>query len=447
MSRARVTFWLFRTKRADGTYHPRWRFRYLGPVGKAATASGFTDKGETKRLAQQLALEADEVRRGVRKAPQTADTESLKPIAEHVEAYLAWGNTQGGRGGRPWAERYRVLQEARLAWWVETLGLKTLRDITLPDVEKALQDKAAEGGVTGKTLSNVVMTLYGFAHWCVKRKYLSCDPLDGLRKFDCSVSPKNFRRAFTLEEVGNLLAVAPESRKLVYRVALVTGFRASEIKSLRVGDLDVENRTVLLKAEHAKNRQEAPCALPADLADGLGRHAEGRALEQELFPEFNPNHAVRLLDLDLGQAGIAKRTFGGKADFHSLRTTHVNLGIELGFDVKTAQALARHASPHLTMNVYGRANAERLRAAVEKLGEAIAGAESARNSRKEVKCGRLPLAVGAENLSQPHEFERDAAFAEVVGATGFEPATSWSRTRRSSQAEPRPDEMRETRGC
>ena len=27
----------------------------------------------------------------------------------------------------------------------------------------------------------------------------------------------------------------------------------------------------------------------------------------------------------------------------------------------------------------------------------------------------------------------------MVGARGFEPPTSWSRTRRSSQAEPRPD--------
>ena len=27
----------------------------------------------------------------------------------------------------------------------------------------------------------------------------------------------------------------------------------------------------------------------------------------------------------------------------------------------------------------------------------------------------------------------------VVGVTGFEPATSWSQTRRSSQAEPHPD--------
>jgi hypothetical protein len=31
---------------------------------------------------------------------------------------------------------------------------------------------------------------------------------------------------------------------------------------------------------------------------------------------------------------------------------------------------------------------------------------------------------------------------EVVGANGFEPSTSWSRTRRASQAALRPDRMR-----
>src|SRR5206468_2762129 len=106
-SRAKVGFWIFRTKRKDGTYHPRLRFRYIGADGKPKKGTGFTDRGETKRLAQQLALEADEIRRGIRKPPQAADTESLKPIGEHVEAYLSWGATQGGRGGRPWSETHQ----------------------------------------------------------------------------------------------------------------------------------------------------------------------------------------------------------------------------------------------------------------------------------------------------------------------------------------------------
>jgi hypothetical protein len=39
-----------------------------------------------------------------------------------------------------------------------------------------------------------------------------------------------------------------------------------------------------------------------------------------------------------------------------------------------------------------------------------------------------------KRLSQTIDLKR-----RMVGARGFEPPTSWSRTRRSSQAEPRPD--------
>lgn len=411
---------MFRTKRKDGTYHPRWRFRYLGPEGKPTAATGFTDKGETRRLAQQLALEADEIRRGLRKPSQPADTESLKPIADQIEAYLAWGRFQGGRGGRPWAKAYAGKQESALAWWVEVLKVGTLRDITLPGVESALQVKGKDG-VTGKTLSNLAGTLHAFVTWCFERNYLGGNPLEGLREFDKSVSPKNFRRAFTLEEVGSLLAATPEPRNLIYRLALVSGFRASEIKSLRVGNLDVEARTILLRAEDAKDRREAACALPADLAEALGRHVEGSEADRELFPDWDHNHAADQITADMKGAGIEKRTFHGKADFHSLRTTHVNLGIELGFDVKTAQALARHKSPHLTMNVYGRASAERLRAAVDRLGEAVSGAESARNSQKAVKRDALPLAAGAESMGYPHAAHGDGNKLEMVGARGLEP--------------------------
>jgi hypothetical protein len=41
------------------------------------------------------------------------------------------------------------------------------------------------------------------------------------------------------------------------------------------------------------------------------------------------------------------------------------------------------------------------------------------------------------NCSEPGKV-RTADCCKVVGASGFEPPTSWSRTRRSSQAEPRP---------
>jgi integrase len=420
MSRVKVGFWLYRTKRSDGTYHPRWRVRYHGPDGKLTAATGFTDKGETRRLAQQLASEADEIRRGVRQPIHPADSESLKPISEHVGAYLAWGRTQGGRGGRSWAQDYATKQETNLNWWREALNAATLREITLPAVETALQEKA-KTGVTGKTLSNISGTLRAFVLWCVERKYLKENPLHGLRQFDTSVSRENYRRAFTLDEVGKLLAATPEPRKSIYRLALVSGFRASEIKSLKVGDLDTKNQTILLRAEHAKDRREAVSSLPFDLAGALSSITEGRKPEDCLFESWEHNHAADQITADMKQAGIPKRTFGGKADFHSLRTTHVNLSVMLGFDVKTAQTLARHKDPHLTMNVYGRADSGRLKAAVEKMGEALREAESARISETEVKRSAFGLAVGDGIGAYPHDAHGDNRRLEVVGARGIEP--------------------------
>src|SRR5271154_1228061 len=48
-------------------------------------------------------------------------------------------------------------------------------------------------------------------------------------------------------------------------------------------------------------------------------------------------------------------------------------------------------------------------------------------------CQRFSLTRGSGTVSCQERYEK------MVGASGFEPPTSWSRTRRSSQAEPRPE--------
>ena len=53
----------------------------------------------------------------------------------------------------------------------------------------------------------------------------------------------------------------------------------------------------------------------------------------------------------------------------------------------------------------------------------------------------LPVDVLVNRKSSPaiNHGVGDKFRKTMVGASGFEPPTSWSRTRRSSQAEPRPD--------
>jgi hypothetical protein len=103
-----------------------------------------------------------------------------------------------------------------------------------------------------------------------------------------------------------------------------------------------------------------------------------RAVYKEL-PSFIPEHPLlyvprdpaRELDKDLAAAGIPKYTKAGKLDFHALRVTYINLIIESGVTVKEAQALARHTTPQMTMNIYGRTREERLFEAVEKIAQHV----------------------------------------------------------------------------
>lgn len=80
-----------------------------------------------------------------------------------------------------------------------------------------------------------------------------------------------------------------------------------------------------------------------------------------------PSHPARELDKDLQTAEIPKYTPEGKLDFHACRVAYINLVLESGATVKEAQALARYATPQLTMNVYGRTREERLAEAIEKV--------------------------------------------------------------------------------
>ena len=79
------------------------------------------------------------------------------------------------------------------------------------------------------------------------------------------------------------------------------------------------------------------------------------------------------LDADLVRAGIPKEAIGGKLDFHAVRLAYINLVIEAGATVKEAQTLARHATPQMTLGVYGRTREERLHQVVEHVATVLQG--------------------------------------------------------------------------
>ena len=238
-------------------------------------------------------------------------------------------------------------------------------------------------GRSGKTLTNYVGALGAFCKWCVQRGYLTIDPLASIAPFD--TTPQSQRRAMTSEEITALLEVCPSHRRLLYEVAFLTGLRVNELRNLTVGHLDVENSGLRLDAEWTKNRKPGFQPLPATLTNHLQEYAgtdDAPRLYAQAYGDnvanaptdpllYVPSHTARTMDQDLETAGIEKYGPGGKLDFQACRVAYINMVIESGVTVKEAQELARHSTPQLTMNVYGRARPERLTEAVEKVGETV----------------------------------------------------------------------------
>jgi integrase len=303
--------------------------------------------------------------------PATEDQQPWRNFVDTMQDYLAYGEAQGGRGGRPWGHTHARNQRARLAWWHEQIGFDTPEDLmnALRPVEAALV-RLRDRGRTGKTLRNYQESLQSFCRWCVDRGYLPADPLARLRKFDAS--PRTRRRALTLPDIAAIMAVAAPERRLLYEMALFSGLRLGELRHLKGAHLDIERGGVRLEAEWTKNRRAGFQPLPAHLVARLARATEFPS--SPLLRAPSQPQLTRLFDRDLQAAGIEKVNQQGVVVFHSWRGTYGTLLDSLGASPKETQELMRHATPMLTMQRYVQARLEWQKRLVQNMAELVRSA-------------------------------------------------------------------------
>ncbi len=361
---------------------------FVDHVGTRRFFVGTKSRRETIAMAQRLEDEATQVRYGYKPAPTAAARHRGRPFPEVVEEHIAWGRAFGRRDGKPWTPDYADRKTNYLRLWAETLGLQTLADLdgVLPRVEAVLAELAA-AGLAGSTLAARADALRSFCGWCLIRGYLRENPLQGLARIDKTADTE--RRALTVEEITRLFAVAPLWRRLVYAVALTTGFRKRELRRLDRADLDLENRRLSLQWRLTKNRKPTTQYLPAKLVEELAFFADS-GTPGELYAKaggryalpaspllFVPSHIIRRFDRDLARAAIPKETHEGRLDFHALRASFVTLGAEAGANPKELQSMARHADPRLTFGVYAKQRDPRMAELAERIGDALPSLECA----------------------------------------------------------------------
>ena len=293
------------------------------------------------------------------------------PLSEHLDHWTDHLRKKGTTDKQIRLLRRRceaVFEWARWRWW---------SDCNTRQAEHVLEELRG-GGVSIRTSNFYRQALRQFARWMLTNRRAAENPFDSLPSLNPATDIRHGRRALNADEVTRLLSATRAAvkrfrmdgaeRTMLYETAIQTGLRASELRTLTVGDLDFDDLTVTVQACYSKHRREDVLPLRRDLAAKLAEHVQGRSPQEAVFTMPYPSAVCRMLKADLAEAGIPYRDDAGRvADFHAFRHTFISNIVRSGTTIKTAQTLARHSNPALTLGVYAHADLVDVRAAVERL--------------------------------------------------------------------------------
>jgi integrase len=280
-------------------------------------------------------------------------------LTEHLRAFKQSILDKGSTSSH--AEQTR--ERARKLF--EGCGFVYWSDLDPSRVERFLATMREGDSPIGAQTSNYYLaSAKHFGRWMVQSGRASESPLRVLRPLNARKAPQRSRRPLKLSEARGLLRAAqagPErfgmpgpERALVYALALETGLRAGELKSLRGSDFQLDGPlpTVTVRAAYSKNRREDPLPLRPDTVRTLRSHLADRHPTALAFGLHRVERTAQLVRKDLEAAGFDYETDAGVADFHALRHTFLTNLARAGVHPKTAQTLARHSTISLTLDRY-----------------------------------------------------------------------------------------------
>ncbi len=342
----------------------------------------FTDKGRSRVLAQQI-----EKLIMCRMAGQQPDPELTRWLervpAKLLGRFVEIGLLDSARaaGKKPLGEHLADFQKSLLAkgdtaMHVKTVGSRAERIITACGfqrwsdmqadmIEQHLADLRSSG-LSIQTSNFYLQSIQQFARWMVQNRRATESPVSHLKPLNVRTDRRRDRVPLEVDEVRCLLAAAmngPErygmrgcERALRYRLAVETGLRRKELRSLKVSSFDFEKNTVMVVAGYSKRRREDVLPLRAETAADLKIFFAGRLPAAKAFGgryKQLTDKTAPMIRADLADAGIDYVDDAGRyRDFHALRHTTGSWLAANGVHPKVAQAIMRHSDINLTMSRY-----------------------------------------------------------------------------------------------
>ncbi len=273
-----------------------------------------------------------------------------KTIQKHISDFRQYLKDKGC------THRHIITTVPRVEKVLDKCGVKNLNNLK----SEVLSRLVADLPLSEQTRKHYIRNLKQFSKWLYETNRTNKDVLKNMQIPKVNNIIRN-RRSLRVEEVSLLLETTINSdivyrgisgyeRYLIYRVAIETGLRANEIRTLTVSDLDFETNTISIKPKNEKSRRGASLPLDISLSTLLREYVSNKLPSATVLRV--PSLTSAMLQIDLKEAGIEYKNEMGYVDFHALRHTFGTLLALSGTKPQIAQMLMRHSDPRLTQNLY-----------------------------------------------------------------------------------------------
>lgn len=212
--------------------------------------------------------------------------------------------------------------------------------------------------ISKTTVNRELAFLKTMLNYCVKRGWIKKSPLTGYKLFKEKMK-KDDMAILNLEEWKAFHNAASKVLKPIIETAYYTGMRRGEILNLKWGNVDLENKYILVV--ETKSDENRTVYINKPLYRTLN---ELKSISGDGFVFTNRGKPVK--DIRTAFSGALKRSGIKKFTFHDLRHTFASNLVHNGFDLVTVKELLGHSSIQMTMR-YTHANSEQKRRAVESL--------------------------------------------------------------------------------
>lgn len=180
-------------------------------------------------------------------------------------------------------------------------------------------------------------------------KFLYNDVLKSPQHIEMKYAKRDKKLPFVLSraEINEIISATTNTRyRLMISLAYACGLRVSEIVSLKVKDLDIDE--LLVHIENAKGKKDRISVLPESLKNDLRNLIAGKGAKEYIFPSNRGGILTTTSLQKMFRKSIAATSIKKPATFHSLRHSFATHLLENGVDVRYVQELLGHSNIRTT---------------------------------------------------------------------------------------------------